>query len=132
MKDVTGATDGLTLAGTSALLKSNTTLRLYFHATADMENYTFTVNGVAATAKETTTNTGASLYYLDVADIPAAHMATVQTVTVTDGETTMTVRWNLHAYLADVSAMDEAPSRSLAAAAYAYGQAADAYAATKE
>lgn len=132
VKDVTGATDGLTLAGTSALLKSNTTLRLYFHATADMENYTFTVNGVAATAKETTTNTGASLYYLDVADIPAAHMATVQTVTVTDGETTMTVRWNLHAYLADVSAMDEAPSRSLAAAAYAYGQAADAYAATKE
>ena len=125
-KAVDADLDGITFAGFSALFQADTTLRFYFR-TENIAAYTF--NDGALTAQSTTTDQGATIYYVDVTGIAAADMDSAVSLTVSDGNATQTIQYSVESYMNDVvnGADYTAEAINLVKAACAYGQAADAY-----
>ena len=123
---VSGACTGLTYTGTSSMLTTTTGLRHYFEISGNDSDYTFKVNGKKL-APETDDNGNR---YVLIDDIPARHLPTAYTLTVThtDGST-YTLKYSVYSNVKQVIAGDDFTDteKNLMKALYVFGEAAKAY-----
>lgn len=114
------------LAGTSLLLKSETTLRYFFQLDPSVEELTVTYQG-----RELEVRTRNGLHYVDVENISAPDLDESFTVTVWDGIESADVCFSPMAYCASVKenaqGIHNETTQNLVAALYLYNQAANAY-----
>ena len=114
------------LISVSLILKTETTMRLYFQPTADVESLTVTLNGepLPVTVKR-------SYSYVDVTNISAKDLDTSYIVVVNDGFETVEVTYNPMTYCYNVLNAQAGTYQQdlvdLVKALYLYNQAANAY-----
>ena len=128
-----GAVAGLEFHSTSLILEEDTTIRHYFKITddsvktdADLAKYT--VAGATALKLSTKKNgSGDRFAYVDVVDVSSNQLSEVKTVTVTDGNGTVTVNFNALAYADLCLEQDDAKLLNVAKALYRYSVASDEY-----
>jgi len=121
--------DGLgTFAGSSLVLKSETTLKVYFEPAAGVapEDLTFTVDGEAVTAE-----TSGKYLVISITDIKAQELDKVFAVKVSDGNSEGTFNACVFAYcysvLSDTTGRFSEELKDVVKALYLYNVAADAY-----
>jgi hypothetical protein len=114
------------LYSASLILKSETTLRIFFKVDAAVENLTVTYQGQALEVKQRS-----GLSYVDVVGISAKALDEVVTVTVNDGANTAEVAFNPMSYsqgvLNDTTGAFGQDMKDLVAALYLYNKAANVY-----
>lgn len=112
--------------GASLILKSETTLRLFFHPDSAVTNLTVTFNGNPLSVKQS-----GKLFYVDITNISAKDLDASYTVTVNDGTASANVTYTPMAYCYNVlSAAPGTYSDTLlntVRALYLYNQAANTY-----
>lgn len=113
-------------AGSSLLLESETTLRIFLTVDASVENLTVTYNGQPLEIK-----TRGNLSYVDVKNIAAPDLDENYTITVNDGTETADITFSPMCYCASVKAnatgVHSETLQNVVAALYLYNQAANAY-----
>ena len=114
------------LYSASLILKSETTLRIFFKVDAAVENLTVTYQGQTLEVKQRS-----GLSYVDVVGISAKALDEVVTVTVNDGANTAEVAFNPMSYsqgvLNDTTGAFGQDMKDLVAALYLYNKAANVY-----
>ena len=114
------------LYSASLILKSETTLRIFFKVDAAVENLTVTYQGQALEVKQRS-----GLSYVDVVGISAKALDEVVTVTVNAGANTAEVAFNPMSYsqgvLNDTTGAFGQDMKDLGAALYLYNKAANVY-----
>ena len=111
------------LLSASLILKSETTMRLYFQPDADVENLSITMNGQPMTVTKKS-----NYSYVDVTNISAKDLDTNYTVVVNDGFETVEVTLTPMTYCYNVLNNESAYAQSLVdlcKALYLYNQAAN-------
>ena len=114
---------GVTGKSISVLFDSDNSLRIYFSFDAGYspEDYTFTVDGNAATMQENSSHN----YYLTVRNIAAKDLNEAHRFTVSDGEESYTVEASVLSYARLLVAGNKLDSQNLGKALYLYNSAAD-------
>ena len=125
---VSGACDGLTYLGTSAMLTTTTGLRHYFDL-EDAENYTFKASGDTLNVLSDTNGS-----YVLIDNIKAKDLPTPITLTVTDKDgNEFTLTYSVYSNVKQVVADDSfgESAHNLMKALYGYGEAAQDYFASR-
>ena len=119
---------GISKQSTTVKFEADNTLRIYFYfADADLNKYTFTLDG-AAVKVEKDMDSSASRYYVEIANIPSGELSKVYTVSVTDGTNTYTTKASALSYAYGRQENSTNPDmKNLAKLLYLYSQAAEAY-----
>ena len=115
---------GIRYYGSSLVLLTRTSLRFYFQvATGDLSDYSFTLDGKAATPVK-----NGSYVYVELADIGANELNRSHTVTVTDGSNTTTATSSALGYVyTTLQTQTKQTLVDLVRAVYLYYTAADDY-----
>lgn len=117
-------TDNVKLCSASLILKSETTLRMYF--TAQSSAFTVSYQGEDLTVMQK-----GDYYYVDITGISARNLDEAVTVTINDGTAFADVIYNPMAYcqtvLSDTTGVCAADMKNVVAALYLYNQAANTY-----
>lgn len=124
-------TKAVVLAGTSLLLKSETTLRYFFQADPGVETFTVTYQG-----EELPVFVRNGLHYVDVENISAPDLDEIFTVTVHDGIESADVSFSPMAYCAsvkeNVQGIHTETLQNLVSALHLYNRAANDYFSSEE
>ncbi len=119
--ELSGSVSGVKFYGTSVRFTSKTAVRYYF--TGSAANCTFTVDGV-----EYTPVSKDGLYYIEVPGVDPQDMETPMQVEVTDGASTLSVRYvPLHYFVRSYQKATDETYRGLLQAAYSYFKTAASY-----
>lgn len=114
-----------TLAGSSLVLESETTLKFYFTLDKDINDLTFKVGDEEV---EAATATNETYYYVAVENIAAHNLNAEHTVVVTNGEETLKATYNVMTYCYNVLSRErDEKLQNLVRALYLYNAAADVY-----
>lgn len=119
-----GEAENVRFYGASLVFRSRTAVRFYFEETGNLSGCTFTVNG-----EELTPGSKDGLWYVEVAEIAPQNLDQTISLTVTDGENTMTVTYSPMHYMVRKSIDGPDALKALLKAMYNYHLAAKAYAA---
>ena len=117
-------TDCVKLYSASLILKSETTLRMYF--TSQSSTFTAKYQG-----RDLTVNQKGNYYYVDITGISARNLDEAVTVTINDGTASADITYNPMVYcqtvLSDNMGVYAADMKNVVAALYLYNQAANTY-----
>jgi hypothetical protein len=117
-------TDCVKLYSASLILKSETTLRMYF--TSQSSTFTAKYQG-----RDLTVNQKGNYYYVDITGISARNLDEAVTVTINDGTASADITYNPMVYcqtvLSDNTGVYAADMKNVVAALYLYNQAANTY-----
>ncbi|MBQ7415968.1 MAG: VWA domain-containing protein [Oscillospiraceae bacterium] len=117
-------TDNVKFCSASLILKSETTLRMYF--TAQSSDFTVSYQGEDLAVMQK-----GNYYYVDITGISARNLDEAVTVTINDGTAFADVTYNPMAYcqtvLSDTTGVYAADMKNVVAALYLYNQAANTY-----
>nr|WP_027870314.1 hypothetical protein [[Eubacterium] cellulosolvens] len=119
-KNVSGKVTGVKYIGASLSLQADTVLNVYFNFSKDSSNYTVKLNG----KKVDLVDDG-----VVISGIKASELDKVNTITVSDGSSTMTVKVSALTWAYDVvsNSASDANNLNMAKMAYRYNQAAKDY-----
>ena len=120
-----GAVEGLSFYGTSLIVNSETTYRLYFKLEdgASADDYSFQVNGTDVTAQ-----VKGSYLFVDVVGIVAKNLNKTVTVTVTKGESALTIASAPLSYVRNaLNGSQDEKTLNVAKAVFRYWQTAATY-----
>ena len=123
-RPTTSNTSSVRFLGSSMILESNTTLRLFFKVTGDIQNITFTYGDQTLTPKVRDGN-----YYVDIPGICASDLDKDYTVNFTEGTNAGSVTYNPMTYcytILKTSGYAET-LKDLVKSIWLYNQAANAY-----
>ena len=116
---LTGSVDGIAYYGATMVFASKNAVRYYFTATADITNYSFTVDGTAYKPVEKN-----GMYYVEIAEINPQDLDQSITLTVND---TLSVTYNPMNYMVRMSDKGSENMMALVEALYNYHLAAQTY-----
>lgn len=91
---ISGAVDGISFYGATAVFRSKTAVRYYFNVTGDINDYTFTVGDTdyEPVAKN-------DMYYIEVPGVNPQQIDETVTLNVTDGTETLSVTYSPLCYI---------------------------------
>ena len=113
-------------AGTALTLQSDTTMKVYFKLTDKADAYTVSVDGETVTPVES----GESLYYVELASIPAGKLSAESEIVISKGDESFTIKASALGWAESVlshSKVQTQESIDMAKMLYRYAQKADAY-----
>jgi hypothetical protein len=115
-----GKVDGVKYGGASLSLQADTVLNVYFRFTGDVSDYTVKLNGKKVDVE------GNSVV---ISGIKASDLSKMNTITVSDGSSTMTVKVSALSWAYNVikTSSSDAKSVNMAKMVYRYNQAAEDY-----
>ncbi len=123
-----GNIDGLTYAGATLELESDTGFRLYFSLSEgrEIKDYTFAMGEEKLTVNR---KAGSELYYVNIEGIAAQDMDIMKMITVTDGTDELNIQYCPLSYAYTALSSDKAgdPIKNVCRALYLYNQQSEIY-----